>query len=97
MGTVAFTHGREAASQYNETLAGARIPTPGPGKIPSVHVNALRADGTLLKYVQNLTELAAPGEADDSLMAFQVTTDSGPRGVGLRLGLECHVALVCMG
>lgn len=34
-------------------------------------INPLKDDGTLIKYVSNLTELAAPGEADDALMAFQ--------------------------
>jgi hypothetical protein len=66
VGTVDYTSGREARSQYNESLAGARLPTKSP-----IAVNALRDDGTLIKYVQNLTELAAPGEADDALMAFQ--------------------------
>lgn len=66
VGNVDYTFGREAASQYGESLAGARKPT------PSGHVvDALRDDGTLLKYVQNISELAAPGEADDALMAFQ--------------------------
>jgi hypothetical protein len=35
------------------------------------NINPLKDDGTLIKYVSNLTELAAPGEADDALMAFQ--------------------------
>lgn len=34
-------------------------------------VNALRDDGTIIKFVNNLTELTPPGEADDALMAFQ--------------------------
>ena len=34
-------------------------------------INPLKDDGSLIKYVSNLTELAAPGEADDALMAFQ--------------------------
>merc|ERR1712048_980600 len=53
-------------SQYNESLAGARKPTPS-----HPVVNALRDDGSIIKYVQNISELAAPGEADDALMAFQ--------------------------
>ena len=35
------------------------------------HVDALDDDGRLLRYVQNLSDLAAPGAADDALMAFQ--------------------------
>lgn len=63
---VDYTAGREAASQYNESLAGARKPTQG-----RQIVNALRDDGTILKYVQNISELKPPGHADDALMAFQ--------------------------
>jgi hypothetical protein len=66
VGNVDYTAGREAASQYNESLGGARVPTKS-----SVVVDALRDDGTILKYVQNMSTLAAPGEADDALMAFQ--------------------------
>jgi ribulose 1,5-bisphosphate synthetase/thiazole synthase len=69
-GDVPYTAGREATSQYNESLAGARVPG-WTGVHGPRHVNALRADGSLLKYVSNLTELAAPGTADDALMAFQ--------------------------
>ena len=69
-GAVAFTAGREAVATYNESLAGARVPgwsgVGGPR-----HVDALNADGSLIKYVANLSELAPPGEADDALMAFQ--------------------------
>jgi hypothetical protein len=69
-GDIDFTWGREANTTYNESLAGARAPgftgVGGPTKI-----NALRDDGTLLKYVSNLSDLAPPGSADDALMAFQ--------------------------
>jgi len=69
-GRVAYTAGREANTTYGEPLAGARAPgwtgVGGPR-----HVDALRADGSLIKYVSNASELAAPGSADDSLMAFQ--------------------------
>ena len=64
--TVDYTHGREATAVYNESLAGARIPTPS-----AVKVHALHDDGTIIKYVQNISGLARPGEADDALMAFQ--------------------------
>jgi ribulose 1,5-bisphosphate synthetase/thiazole synthase len=70
VGDVEYTAGREAKTQYNESLAGARVPG-FKGVSGPQHVNALRADGTPLKYVQNLSDLAAPGEADDALMAFQ--------------------------
>ena len=68
---IDYTFGRESRSAYGETLAGARKPgfvgVSGPQ-----HVSALRDDGkTLLKYVQNISTLSAPGEADDALMAFQ--------------------------
>ena len=69
-GRVAYTAGRESNATYGESLAGARVPgwsgVGGPR-----HVDALRADGSLIKYVQNVSELAAPGAADDALMAFQ--------------------------
>eukprot|EP00927_Polykrikos_kofoidii_P075055 TRINITY_DN71118_c0_g1_i1.p1 TRINITY_DN71118_c0_g1~~TRINITY_DN71118_c0_g1_i1.p1 ORF type:complete len:564 (+),score=80.86 TRINITY_DN71118_c0_g1_i1:79-1770(+) len=66
VGTVDYTYGREAMSKYNETLAGARSPTQG-----NVEVDALWGNGVLIKYVQNISELAAPGESDEALMAFQ--------------------------
>ena len=55
-----------AAGLHNESLAGARRPT---GSKPGV--NALRDDSSITKYVQNVSELAAPGTADNALMAFQ--------------------------
>lgn len=67
VGNVDYTTGREAASKYGESLGGARPPTQGHDPV----VNALRDDGSILKYVQNISELAAVGEADDALMAFQ--------------------------
>ena len=70
VGDVAYTAGRESNSTYNESLAGARVPgwvgVGGPR-----HVDALRPDGSLLRFVANLSDLAPPGEADDALMAFQ--------------------------
>ena len=67
---IKYTAGREAVSTYNESLAGARAPgwvgVSGPRG-----VDPFREDGTLLKYVANVSELAPPGEADDELMAFQ--------------------------
>ena len=69
-GRVAYTSGREANTTYGESLAGARVPgwngVGGPR-----HVDALRADGSLIKFVSNVSELGAPGSADDALMAFQ--------------------------
>jgi hypothetical protein len=70
VGDVEYTAGREANTTYNESLAGARVPgwagVGGPR-----HVNALRPDGSIMKYVANVSELASPGSADDALMAFQ--------------------------
>jgi hypothetical protein len=63
---VDYTTGREPMSKYNESLTGARTPAAS-----KVVVNALSDDGTIMKYVQNISELKAPGEADDALMAFQ--------------------------
>ena len=81
-GDIEYTSGREARAQYNESLAGARVPG-WTGVSGPRHVDALRADGSLLKYVQNLSELAAPGTADDALMAFQhrlcITTNASNR------------------
>lgn len=69
-GNVPYTAGRESISHYNESLAGARVPgfvgVGGPKTI-----NALDANGKLLKYVQNISTLASAGEADDALMAFE--------------------------
>eukprot|EP01079_Euglenida_sp_SAG-EU17-18_P002221 gene2221-490_t len=69
-GNVDYTWGREAAGHYNETLAGARSPgwvgVSGPR-----NVNALREDGSIIKFVNNISDLPKPGEADDALMAFQ--------------------------
>ena len=69
-GAVAYTAGREAAATYNESLAGARAPS-WAGVGGPRHVDALKPDGSLLKYVSPLADLAPPGEADDALMAFQ--------------------------
>jgi hypothetical protein len=70
-GNIDYTAGRESTKQYGESLAGARAPS-WSGVRPSTRpVNALRDDGSIMKYVSNLTDLAAPGEADDALMAFQ--------------------------
>ena len=70
VGDVAYTWGRESTATYNESLAGARAPG-WAGVSGPQHVDALRADGSLLKYVQNISELPPPGAADDALMAFQ--------------------------
>ena len=35
------------------------------------NINALKDDGSLIKYVSNLSDFAPPDEADDVLMAFQ--------------------------
>ncbi len=62
--------GREAISKYNESLAGARAPG-FTGLSGPQHVNALNHDGSILKFVANISGLATRGEADDALMAFQ--------------------------
>jgi hypothetical protein len=70
VGDVDYTWGREAISQYNESYAGAR--KPGWSGVGGPHgVNPFAPDGSLIKYVYNLTDLPPPGEADDALMAFQ--------------------------
>jgi hypothetical protein len=70
LGDIDYTSGREAISTYNESYAGARVPS-WSGVGGPRGINALKDDGTLIKYVANLTELAEPGTADDALMAFQ--------------------------
>eukprot|EP00051_Salpingoeca_urceolata_P031355 m.11319 g.11319 ORF g.11319 m.11319 type:complete len:647 (-) comp3972_c0_seq1:78-2018(-) len=69
-GDIDYTWGRESNTTYNESLAGARVPgfvgVHGPQ-----HVNALYPNGSIVKYVANISELGAPGSADDALMAFQ--------------------------
>jgi hypothetical protein len=69
-GDIEYTAGRESTAQYDESLAGAMAPgwvgVGGPRNI-----SATKPDGSLLKYVQNITELGPPGSADDALMAFQ--------------------------
>eukprot|EP00039_Didymoeca_costata_P000628 m.46563 g.46563 ORF g.46563 m.46563 type:complete len:674 (+) comp10386_c0_seq2:163-2184(+) len=69
-GDIDYTAGREANTTYNESLAGARVPgfkdVGGPQ-----HVDALYPNGTILKFVKNISELPPPGSADDALMAFQ--------------------------
>jgi hypothetical protein len=69
-GDVAYTAGREAVATYNESLAGARAPG-WSGVSGPRHVDALRPDGSIIKFVANVSSLAPPGEADDALMAFQ--------------------------
>eukprot|EP00656_Telonema_subtile_P054944 TRINITY_DN8337_c0_g1_i1.p1 TRINITY_DN8337_c0_g1~~TRINITY_DN8337_c0_g1_i1.p1 ORF type:complete len:566 (-),score=115.80 TRINITY_DN8337_c0_g1_i1:77-1774(-) len=70
VGNIPYTAGREAISEYNESLAGARAPG-WSGVSGPQHVNALHDDGSIIKYVANLSELPSAGEADDALMAFQ--------------------------
>ena len=70
VGDVEYTAGREATSTYNESYAGARVPG-WKGVGGPQHVNALRDDGSIMKYVANISDLTPPGEADDALMAFQ--------------------------
>jgi len=69
-GNIDYTFGREATTQYNETLAGARVPgwsgVGGPR-----HIKGRNKQGALLHYVDNVTALSAPGSSDQSLMAFQ--------------------------
>ena len=69
-GDIPYTAGREANTTYGEALAGARVPgwvgVGGPRD-----VDALNADGSLIKYVADVRSLAPPGAADDALMAFQ--------------------------
>ena len=69
-GDIAYTAGREANTTYNESLAGARAPS-WSGVGGPKGINALKDDGSLIKYVANVSELAPPGAADDALMAFQ--------------------------
>ena len=66
-GDIDYTAGREATSQYNESLAGARAPGWSGVGAPK-GVDAIGPDGQLLKFVYNLTELPPPGSADDALM-----------------------------
>lgn len=70
IGDVEYTAGREANTTYNEPLAGARKPS-WAGVGGPRHVDALRDDGRVIKFVSNLSDLKPPGEADDALMAFQ--------------------------
>ena len=56
--------------RYNESFAGARAPT-WVGVGGPQDISALKADGTLLKFVSNVSDLKPPGSADDALMAFQ--------------------------
>ena len=70
VGDVTFTSGRESIGEYNESLAGARVPGTNKDRGPR-DIDAIGPDGRLLKYVQNVSTLPAPGEADEALMAFQ--------------------------
>ena len=70
-GNIPYTAGRESIAQYNESLAGARIPGTNKDMGPRA-IDPFLPDGkTLIKYVQNISTLPAFGEADDALMAFQ--------------------------
>ena len=70
-GNIPYTAGRESIDQYNESLAGARIPGTEKDVGPR-NIDALRPDGkSFIKYVQNVSTLPAFGDADDALMAFQ--------------------------
>ena len=68
---IPYTSGRESKLQYNESFAGARLPSWHGVKKGARLVDAIGPDGNIIKYVQNLTELAPPGMADNALMAFQ--------------------------
>lgn len=67
-GDIPYTAGREANTTYNESLAGARVPS-WEGVAGPHGVDALDARGRLIKYVANLTELPPPGSADDAVSA----------------------------
>ena len=67
---IEHTSGRESTLQYNESLAGAHIPSWNGVSGPH-HIQGTTNAGKLLKYVDNITTLAAPGGSDASLMAFQ--------------------------
>lgn len=69
-GDIEYTAGREAIATYNESLAGARKPG-FDGVSGPQHINALHDDGSIIKFVANISDLAKAGEADDALMAFQ--------------------------
>ena len=69
-GNIPYTSGRESIEQYNESLAGARIPGTEKDTGPRT-INPLGPDGTVIKYVQNVSTLPPFGAADDALMAFQ--------------------------
>jgi hypothetical protein len=70
-GNIPYTSGRESIVQYNESLAGARIPGTNKDRGPR-HIDPLSPDGhSLIKYVQNISTLPPFGAADDALMAFQ--------------------------
>ena len=67
---IDYTWGREANITYNESLAGAREPG-WTGVGGPQNISATKPDGSLLKYVYNMSALGPPGSADDALMAFQ--------------------------
>lgn len=65
-GDISYTWGREAASQYNEDLAGVLKPAPH----FLAEVEATWKNGSLIKYVQPAFVLGALGSADKGVMAF---------------------------
>ena len=70
-GNIPFTAGRESSAQYNESLAGARVPGTNKDEGPRT-IDAMSPDGkSFIKYVQNVSTLPPAGSADDALMAFQ--------------------------
>ena len=82
-GDIAYTAGREAIATYNESLAGARAPGFAGVSGPQ-HVDALRDDGTLLKFVANVFEARGAGRGRrraDGLSIASASRASGPRAV----------------
>lgn len=64
---VTWTYGREASSQYGESLAGVRDRTPLHQFL--VDVSPYRADGSLLPEISS-NKPAAPGSADKAVQAY---------------------------
>jgi hypothetical protein len=74
---VAHAHGREAASEFNESLAGVIEPNDPNESFGSLGIDPFWADGTLLPGI-SAEPLPPLGSADDRLMAFSFFLCASP-------------------
>jgi hypothetical protein len=78
---VTYAHGREAASEFNESLAGVVLPDDPNESFDGLDIDPYWPNGTLLPGISE-EPLPALGSADDRLMAFSYFICASPLAEG---------------